>query len=107
LDIGKRIQELRKVNNMTAKQLAEIIDISPSFISAIENNTSKLSLLTLTHICEALGVSLSEFFNNNLSSIDQKLLSVIMKLPENKKYELLDFLTGLSFTQKMSDASEK
>lgn len=40
MDIGNRIQEIRKASNMTGKELAEKIDISPSFISAIENNTS-------------------------------------------------------------------
>ncbi len=95
MNIGIRIQELRKSNHMTARTLAEKINISPSFISAIENDTTKLSLKTLTHICEALGVSLSDFFNTKLSPTDQKLITVIMRLPEQKKYQLLQFLTGL------------
>ena len=58
MEVGSRIQELRKLNKITAKELAEQIDVSPSFISAIEHNSTKLSLKTLNHICEVLGVTL-------------------------------------------------
>lgn len=76
--------EFRKASNMTAKELAQNIELSPSFISAIENNASKLSLATLNRICDTLGVTLSEFFNEQASVVDTKLLSVIKNMPEEK-----------------------
>ncbi|MFL2105679.1 helix-turn-helix domain-containing protein [Desemzia sp. FAM 23991] len=82
MDIGHRIQELRKLSGMTTKELSEQIAVSPSFVSAIENNTTKLSLKTLTHICKVLGVALSEFFNSKLSPVEQKLITQIRHLPE-------------------------
>lgn len=95
MEVGNRIQELRKINNMTAKELSKRIDVSPSFVSAIENNSTKLSLATLKHICDTLGVSLSEFFNSELSPIEGKLIKIMKTLPENKQKELLAFLTNL------------
>ncbi|GAA0353327.1 helix-turn-helix transcriptional regulator [Alkalibacterium iburiense] len=95
MDIGNRIQEVRKASNMTAKELAQRVEVSPSFISAVENNDSKLSLKTLTRICAALGVTLAEFFNEEATVIDSKLQSVISRLPEEKKWQLLNFLEGL------------
>ena len=95
MEVGSRIQELRKLNKITAKELAEQIDVSPSFISAIEHNATKLSLKTLNHICEVLGVTLAEFFNTEMSPVEKKLTAQIKKMPEEKKYELLAFLTGL------------
>ncbi len=95
MEIGPKIKELRMASNMTAKELAQKIDISPSFISAIEHNSTKLSLKTLAHICDVFGVSLSEFFNNQSSPIEKKLISTIQSLPEEKQYELLKFLDGL------------
>lgn len=94
-DIGSRIQNLRKTTQMTAKELAEAIHISPSFISAVENNATKLSLKTLQSICEVLGVSLAEFFNPDLSSVEKRLISSIKKMPDEKKFELMMFLEGL------------
>lgn len=95
MNTGSRIQSLRKLNNMTAKELAERINVSPPFVSAIENNSTKLSLKTLSHICDVLGVTLAEFFDTNLSPVEQKLISQIKALPEKKKYELSAFLTDL------------
>ena len=95
MDIGKRIQEIRKTTNMTAKELSERIELSASFISAVENNDSKLSLSTLTRICKALGVTLATFFNKEANAMDAKLISTISNLPEEKKQHLLNFLEGL------------
>lgn len=95
MELGNRIQNLRNINNMTAKELAERIDVSPSFVSSIENNSSKLSLKKLAKICEVLDVSLADFFNPDISPLEQKLISTIKQLPERKQYELLAFLRGL------------
>ena len=100
MDIGNRIQEIRKASNMTAKELSERIELSASFISAVENNDSKLSLATLKRICDALDVTLATFFNKDASAVDTKLLSAISNLPEEKKEQLLIFLEGLIPPQK-------
>ncbi|WP_407372208.1 helix-turn-helix domain-containing protein [Carnobacterium sp.] len=95
MNIGNRIQTIRKSSNMTAKELSKIIEVSPSFISAIENNDSKLSLSTLARICDALGVTLAAFFNEESTVVDTKLNSAISNLPEEKKWQLFNFLEGL------------
>lgn len=95
MNIGYRIKQIRKKSKMTAKELSHRIEVSPSFISAVENNDSKLSLKTLAKICDALGVSLAEFFNEEASVVDAKLNSIISIMPEEKKWQLLNFLDGL------------
>ena len=104
MDIGNRIQEIRKASNMTAKELSERIDVSPSFISAVENNASKLSLATLSKICHALDVTLTTFFNQEASAVDAKLISKISTLPEDQKKHLLKFLEGM--TKQTNDHDE-
>ena len=95
IKVGDKIQELRKLNHMTAKELAQQIDVSPPFVSAIENNSTKLSLATLYHICEVLNVSLSEFFDEELSPVEQRLILTIKRMPDNKKKELLSFIEDI------------
>ena len=95
IDVGRKIQELRKINNMTARELARRVDVSSSFISAIENNSTKLSLATLKHICDILNVSLSEFFDSELKPVEKKLITTIKKMPDQKKSELLAFLDDI------------
>lgn len=94
-NVGEKIQELRKINNMTARELAQRTEVSPSFISAIENNSTKLSLATLKHICDILGVSLSEFFSTDLTPVEKKLITTVKKMPTQKKTELLTFLEDI------------
>ena len=95
MDIGNRIQEIRKASDMTARELSKRIEVSPSFISAVENNDSKLSLATLSRICDALGVTLAAFFNEYENVVEAKISSIISTFPEEKKWQLLNFLEGL------------
>lgn len=55
--LGKRVRISRKVLGLTQEKLAEIVDVSTSFIGHIERGTRKLSVETLASICKVLGVS--------------------------------------------------
>lgn len=57
-EIGKRIQSQRRDLKITQEKLAEIIDVSPSYISEIERGSSICSLSTIVNIASSLNVSL-------------------------------------------------
>lgn len=95
MDIGNRVQKIRKASNITAKELSQLVEVSPSFISAVENNDSKLSIATLNRICDALGVTMAAFFKEEGNVVEAKLHFAISTLPEEKKWQLLSFLEGL------------
>lgn len=59
-DIGTKIKDLRTKAGMSQKELAEKVDLTPSFISQMENNQITPSLHSFIQICNALGVSLSD-----------------------------------------------
>jgi len=59
-DIGTKIKELRAKAGMSQKELAEKINLTPSFISQLESNQITPSLNSFMQICNALGVSLSD-----------------------------------------------
>lgn len=48
--IGKQIRNCRKQKKMSQATLAELINISPSFMSCIENGNRIMSLETLVSI---------------------------------------------------------
>lgn len=52
--IGKRIRTARIRKNMTQETLSILIDVSPTYISTIENGHTKISLPTLINIAAAL-----------------------------------------------------
>ena len=63
--IGRRVKELRKNLYVTQAQLAEMTDLSISYISHIETAQKKASLESLVRIADALGVTVDELLNGN------------------------------------------
>ena len=59
-DIGKKIRQLRKENNLSQEQLAEKVWISATHMSHIETGATKLSLPVLVDIANALSVGVDE-----------------------------------------------
>jgi len=56
-EVGTKIKELRTTLGMSQKELAEKVDLTPSFISQLENNQISPSLSSFIQICSALGVN--------------------------------------------------
>ena len=78
--IGKRICEFRKKNGWTQAKLAEESGIEPSNISHIERAATKVSLPTLIHIANALGVTVDDLIYSNLKKSEKISASIINEL---------------------------
>jgi transcriptional regulator with XRE-family HTH domain len=94
VDIGKRIRNLRKSKNMKVKELAQKAYISQPYLSDIENGRTTPSLDKLTTICDALGITLAEFFGyeSELTPDLMRLLENMKKLTEEERSHLADFI---------------
>jgi transcriptional regulator with XRE-family HTH domain len=68
-DIGSRIREVRKSKHLSQDALAEIINISPSHMSDIENGKKNISLDIFMRITEALQVSADWLLRTNIPSV--------------------------------------
>ena len=65
LDIGFKIKKLREEKNLSQEQLANLLDISQSKISKIENGRlKKIEMKLVLKFCKSIDVSLDEFFEN-------------------------------------------
>lgn len=58
--IGKRIYNLRRERNITQEQLAELVNLSVTQVSKLENGKSRLSLDSLINIATVLEASTDE-----------------------------------------------
>ena len=56
-EIGLRVRHARKAKGLSQSQLAEIINISPTYVSNIETGKHIMKLTTLIKITEALDIS--------------------------------------------------
>lgn len=62
MDVSWRIKNLIRERGFTQKQFAEKIGLSQGFISELSSNKKSPNLETLELICNALDISLSDFF---------------------------------------------
>lgn len=62
VQLGKKIQLLRKQKKMTQDKFAELIGIDPKSVSKIENGNNYPAAETLVSIAKALGVDVYELF---------------------------------------------
>ena len=84
IEIGKRIRRMRKKQKLTQEQLAEMVDISLSFMGHIERGTRVLSVDTLCRIARALHCSADELLGMDVSKdsgiIGDELAEIIGQL---------------------------
>lgn len=62
IQLGQKIQSLRKKRRLTQEKFAEFIGIDPKNVSKIENGNNYPSAETLTSIAKALEVDIYELF---------------------------------------------
>lgn len=100
--VGKKIRALRKKLGITQLQLSEMIDVSPPYMSYIENGIKCAGIETLVKVANALQISTDELLGDNLNEkLAASVQTVIALLSDCSDYErrvLLDTLTALKAT---------
>ena len=71
LQFGRRIRQLRKNDNLSQEQLAEITGLHRNYIGMVERGERNPSLLNINILAQAFQLSLSELFD--LTDIDIEL----------------------------------
>ena len=98
MDIGIRIKNLRKSQNITVTALSKEIGLTREYLTNLERNVNTPSLSTLQKICNALDVSIAEFFNADDAALPpeyQELLHNAKSLSPKQLASLNEFLKSL------------
>lgn len=72
MDLGLAIKSIRKQKGLKQNQFAELCDITPSYLSQIENNNKEPNLSILKIISNKLGTPLPILFFLSLDNDDVK-----------------------------------
>ena len=98
MDVGKRIAQLREARGWTTNRLANMCGLSQSFLRAVELGEKGISVENLQVVCDALQISLQQFFAVPEGDIRQedRLLMQTGKLTHGQRKALTDFLEALS-----------
>lgn len=96
MNVAQRIKALREARGITTNKLANLAGISQSHLREIELGQRNPTVETLSYFCDALGISLSEFFQEEEREISPFLMSAIRGLSNEQQLRLADFLNSLA-----------
>ena len=95
MEVGERIKYFRVRKGITVNKLANIAGISQSYLRDIELGKKQPTVEYLSYICDALGVSLENFFSD--TNENRSLMDEIEKLTQEQKSALLVFLKTIKW----------
>ena len=97
MDVIKKLNELRLKRNMSVYRLAELSGINQSTLANTFSRKTIPSITNLEIICETLGVSLSQFFSNDettvpMSKDELEIFNAYKKLPTDLKENINELI---------------
>ncbi len=101
MDILRKITELRFEKNWTEYELAERSELTQSTISSWYRKKLVPSIPSLEHICNAFGITLSQFFledecfSEQISQEQVEILKRWNRLTKAQQKKLADFLDSV------------
>ncbi len=95
--IRERIAFLRTNMKISARELSLRLGQSEGYINAIENGNSGVSIQMLKYICDELGVSMSEFYdeNNQYPDLIKEIIKQAKKLDRKSLESVLSVMKNM------------
>ena len=93
--LGKRIKDLRISSSLTQEQVASSLDVTPGYVSNVENGRTAMSLRMLIYYARLTGITLDYLVGNvddsyHCTSLDNEILQLTQNLNDLKKQKLID-----------------
>lgn len=110
IEIGANIQTAREQAGYTQERLAELLELSPNHISAIERGVSAISLDALKKICALFGISADVilFGRNQNSDTVYDIAQQIARIKHEYQPQINKILLALlELSATMQDSEQK
>ena len=96
-NLGAQIKELRIQMKLTQAEVAEALNVTPGYISNVENNRTAMSLRILMYYAKLMNISLDSLIGRvepeyRQTALDNELLELVSKLSEQDKTKLIKTL---------------
>lgn len=102
--IGMRIKEIRKQKKIPQERLAEMIGITPNYLSALERGAYNIKLDTLVQIIDCLDITADDLFRdvikNGYQNRASRISDEVSSLPEDEQRRIFEVLEVLVRTAK-------
>lgn len=93
--LGKRIREERLRLHLTQSQLAEAVDISDTYMGAIERGERCVTLDTLIRLVERLGVTVDYLLADYVSDTDSNIIEQFRQITDGQPIERKQMAIGM------------
>lgn len=93
--LGQRIRKERLRLNLTQAQLAESIDISDTYMGAIERGERSLTLDTLVRLVNRLGVTVDYMLSDSVSDNDINIIEQFKQIIDGQPLERRQMAIGI------------
>ncbi len=104
-ELGKRIRAERRKKDLTQEKLAEMANISDSFMGHIERGGRTLSIETLAKLANALNLSIEYIicgeFNYQPYMLPAEILDALNRMSSNQRKVFLNMMKTLAAHQDM------
>ena len=92
---GEQIKSYRIKLGLTQSQVAEEMEVTPGYISNVENGRTAMSLRFLIYYAKIIGITLDELVGNlepdyTPNALDNSLMAEISTLSDKQKEKLLE-----------------
>ncbi len=95
-DFALRLAILRTKKNVSAREMSLAIGQNPNYINHIETGKASPSLSVMFYICEYLGVTPSEFFDDeSVNPTRLKKINEYLKKLDDKQLETVESMVKL------------
>lgn len=99
MDVVAKLREFQSAQGLSTNKLATLAGLSQSTVrDALADERKAPSIPTLEKLCDALGLTLAEFFAENEKQVDPKeseLLATFRALPDDKKEQAIRVVKSL------------
>lgn len=80
VEIGNRINSLRRSRNLSLREMAEKSGLTASFLSQVERGIVNTSIDSLRRITDSLNISMVELLSESIAQEDAPIMSQLAKL---------------------------
>lgn len=97
MDIGIRLQAVRKAQGLSQRELAKRVGVTNSTISLIEQNKVSPSISSLKKVLDGIPISLADFFTLDLADVGDSPFYPAERQPDVGNNEIHYFLVGKQY----------
>ena len=101
--LGEQIRYVRNLQHLSQEDLAEMCNISSSFMGHIERGTRKMSLETFVAIADALHVSTDYLLYSQSPNTDSVVASILETVKRNNEANFEKYVSIIRALAEISD----